>query len=107
MTQTCADTGTGPAVAPLDPPARLALYRAMLRVRQDAQAQSWLARDPVPRYRERLEALGVDAATLDAIEAAARAEADEARGAAEAPPLADPASIERDVFADGGARWRS
>jgi pyruvate dehydrogenase E1 component alpha subunit len=77
------------------------------KYRPEEEVQTWLARDPIPRYRARLEELGVDPGTLDAIEAGARAEVDEAREAAKASPLADPASVERDVFADGGARWRS
>src|SRR5204862_8037096 len=57
------------------------------KYRPDDEVAAWMARDPIPAYRARLEAAGVDAATLDAIEqethdAVAAAEA-EARAAPE------------------------
>jgi acetoin:2,6-dichlorophenolindophenol oxidoreductase subunit alpha len=76
------------------------------KYRPDEEVAEWLAKDPVPRYREQLERAGVEAAVLDRIEAEARAEVDEARELAKASPVADPAEVEREVFADGGATWR-
>ena len=75
--------------------------------RPDDEVAAWKARDPIPAYRARLEASGVDAAALDAIdeetrEKVAAAEA-EARSAPE--PAAD--VMETKVWADGGARWRN
>ena len=75
--------------------------------RPDDEVAAWKARDPIPAYRARLEASGVDAAALDAIdeetrEKVAAAEA-EARSAPE--PAAD--VLETQVWADGGARWRN
>ncbi|HEY5272510.1 MAG TPA: thiamine pyrophosphate-dependent dehydrogenase E1 component subunit alpha [Acidimicrobiales bacterium] len=75
--------------------------------RPDAELQEWLARDPIPQYRARLEAAGVDLATLEAIENAAVVAVDAATEEAKASPLPDPSLIERDVFADGGAKWRN
>ena len=43
------------------------------KYRPDDEVKAWLAKDPIPRYRARLLASGADEATLDAIEAEARA----------------------------------
>ena len=77
------------------------------KYRPQEEVDSWLARDPVPAYRQLLAADGVDAAVLERIEADALAEVDAAAAAAEAAPEPDPAVIERDVWADGGAAWRN
>ena len=76
------------------------------KYRPDEEVAEWLAKDPIPRYRERLVHDGVESSLLDRIEAEARAEVDQARELAKAAPLADPAGIEREVFANGGAAWR-
>jgi pyruvate dehydrogenase E1 component alpha subunit len=75
--------------------------------RPDDEVAAWKARDPIPTYRARLEAAGVSASELDAIEsetrdAVAAAEA-EARAAPE--PAAD--VLETQVWADGGSSWRN
>ena len=77
------------------------------KYRPDDEVAAWKARDPIPSYRARLEAAGVDGATLDAIEeetreAVAAAEA-EARAAPE--PSAD--VLETQVWSDGGSAWRN
>src|SRR6186997_2091736 len=41
------------------------------KYRPDDEVAAWKARDPIPSYRARLEAAGVDGATLDAIDEAA------------------------------------
>jgi acetoin:2,6-dichlorophenolindophenol oxidoreductase subunit alpha len=77
------------------------------KYRPDDEVKAWLARDPIPTYRERLLTAGADAATLDAIdaEAAARVAAAEAE-AREAPePSID--VIETQLWADGGSAWRN
>jgi acetoin:2,6-dichlorophenolindophenol oxidoreductase subunit alpha len=76
------------------------------KYRPDSEVAEWLAKDPIPRYRERLVRDGVDETVLDRIEAEARAEVDQAREFAKAAPLADPAGVELEVFSDGGATWR-
>jgi pyruvate dehydrogenase E1 component alpha subunit len=77
------------------------------KYRPDDEVASWKARDPIPAYRARLEAAGVDAAELDAIDEAARtkvaAAEEEARAAPE--PTAD--VLETQVWADGTSRWRN
>jgi len=76
------------------------------KYRPDEEVQAWLARDPLPLYRSRLESLGVPLGQLDDIEASAVEEVERAAEAAMAAPLADPATVELDVFADGGSSWR-
>ena len=76
------------------------------KYRPDSEVAEWLAKDPIPRYRERLLGDGVEAAVLDRIETEARSEVDQAREEAKAAPVADPAGVERQVFSDGGATWR-
>ena len=56
------------------------------KYRPDDEVAAWKARDPIPAYRARLEAAGVDGATLDAIEEETR----EAVAAAEAEARAAP-----------------
>jgi TPP-dependent pyruvate/acetoin dehydrogenase alpha subunit len=76
------------------------------KYRPDTEVAEWLAKDPIPRYRERLLQDGAERSVLDQIEAEARAEVDDAREQAKAAPVADPSSVEREVFADGGSTWR-
>ena len=75
--------------------------------RPDDEVAAWKARDPIPAYRARLQAAGVPAADLDAVDEAARAKVavaeEEARAAPE--PTAD--VLETQVWADGGSRWRN
>jgi acetoin:2,6-dichlorophenolindophenol oxidoreductase subunit alpha len=75
--------------------------------RPDDEVAAWKARDPIPAERARLEAAGVPAADLDAIEADAAAKVAAAeREAREAPePSLD--VIETQVWADGGSAWRN
>ncbi len=76
------------------------------KYRPEDELSSWLARDPLPRFRARLVESGTDPAMLDAIDldidaAVARA-VEECR--ASGPP--DTNLVTADVFADGGATWR-
>jgi pyruvate dehydrogenase E1 component alpha subunit len=75
--------------------------------RPDDEVASWKARDPVTTYRARLEAEGIAAADLDAVEAETDAKIAAAeQGAREAPePSTD--VIETQVWADGGSAWRN
>jgi pyruvate dehydrogenase E1 component alpha subunit len=77
------------------------------KYRPQEEVDSWLARDPIPAYREVLLADGVDPPTLDQISSDALAEVDDATARAEASPPPDPTTILRDVWADGGAAWRN
>ena len=77
------------------------------KYRPDEELKAWLARDPIPLYRQRLISLGIDEASLGAIEseteAAVDAATEEARNSP--PPPVDIAHI--DVWADGSAAWRN
>jgi pyruvate dehydrogenase E1 component alpha subunit len=77
------------------------------KYRPDDEVAAWKARDPIPSYRARLEAAGVDATALDAIEA----EAHDAVAAAEAEARAAPEPSEdvlmTQLWADGGSSWRN
>ena len=74
--------------------------------RPDEEVEEWLARDPIPAYRDRLIAAGVDAADLEQIEADAEAEVEEAKEFATNAAKPDTATVEAHVFSDGGSRWR-
>jgi acetoin:2,6-dichlorophenolindophenol oxidoreductase subunit alpha len=71
------------------------------------EVERWMQRDPLLVARERLTSLGVDAADIDALDAKVadmiKAAVQEAKDA----PYPDPATALTDVWADGGATWRS
>ena len=77
------------------------------KYRPDAEVKEWLARDPLPAYREVLTARGIDAAVLDAIDEKAREAVDRATEEAKAgrEPSLDLATT--NVWADGGHAWRN
>ena len=77
------------------------------KYRPDEEVKAWLARDPIPNYRERLLAAGVEASVLDEIDAGALAAVDRATEEAKAGPFPDPASLPTDLWADGGSAWRN
>jgi pyruvate dehydrogenase E1 component alpha subunit len=67
----------------------------------------WLARDPLPSYRARLESIGVGVDVLDAIDARARADVDKATEEAKAGAMPGEELLLTDVWADGGSSWRN
>ncbi len=75
--------------------------------RPDEEVERWKARDPIPMYRGRLAADGVADQRLaeveEAVETAMRSAVDEARAA----PFPSLSSINTQVWADGGSRWRN
>ncbi|MFF1449113.1 thiamine pyrophosphate-dependent dehydrogenase E1 component subunit alpha [Streptomyces sp. NPDC058274] len=77
------------------------------KYRPQEEVDAWLARDPVPMYRERLISAGVDSAVLDAIEAEAQAAVDKAAEEAKAGEVPGPELLFKDVWADGGSSWRN
>jgi len=77
------------------------------KYRPDEEVAAWKARDPIPTYRQRLLDAGIDAATLDAIDAEQLARVDAAEEAARnsgPPPLE---IADTDLWADGGSSWRN
>ena len=77
------------------------------KYRPQDEVQEWLGRDPLIVARQRLAALGVPEAELDAADERADREVLAAVEAAKAAPPADPGEAFTDVWADGGAAWRS
>jgi acetoin:2,6-dichlorophenolindophenol oxidoreductase subunit alpha len=77
------------------------------KYRPDDEVASWLARDPIPLYRQLLLDAGVGAADLDAIERAAAELVDQATEEAKAAPVPDATTLETQLWADGGAAWRN
>ena len=77
------------------------------KYRPDDDAAAWTARDPIPTCRARLEAAGVQAKELDAIDEAVRAEVVAAEAEARAAPEPAIDVIETQLWADGGSAWRN
>ena len=77
------------------------------KYRPDDEVEAWKARDPIPAERARLEAAGVPAADLDAIESETAAKVAEAEQFAREAPEPSLDSIETQVWADGGSSWRN
>ena len=77
------------------------------KYRPDEEVAAWKARDPIPTYRTRLEADGVDVAELDAIEADTHAAVAAAEAEARAAPEPSPDTLETQVWSDGGSAWRN
>jgi pyruvate dehydrogenase E1 component alpha subunit len=77
------------------------------KYRPDEEVKEWLAKDPIPRYRERLLKLGMDVAAIEKIEAETKAKIDQATEEARNAPPPDVSLAEIDVWADGGSAWRN
>jgi acetoin:2,6-dichlorophenolindophenol oxidoreductase subunit alpha len=77
------------------------------KYRPDDEVKAWLARDPIPAFRERLLGDGADASVLDAIERDALAAVDRATEEAKAGPFPDESSLPMQLWADGGSSWRN
>jgi TPP-dependent pyruvate/acetoin dehydrogenase alpha subunit len=75
--------------------------------RPDDEVAAWKARDPIPMFRARLEAAGVEATALDAIDVDVRADVAAAEAEARAAPEPAIDSLETQVWADGGSAWRN
>ena len=75
--------------------------------RPDDEVQEWLARDPIPLYRERLIAAGVDGSVLDEVDRAAERDVEAAVEEARAAPPPDPAVLATELWAEGGSAWRN
>jgi pyruvate dehydrogenase E1 component alpha subunit len=77
------------------------------KYRSAQEVEQWLAHDPLDLARERMAAAGVTAeAMASAADRAAATVAQAVTDAKEAPPP-DPGEAFRDVWADGGAQWRT
>jgi pyruvate dehydrogenase E1 component alpha subunit len=78
------------------------------KYRPEDEVREWLARDPIPMYRERLAAEGADEEALARIDREVAEAVDRATDEAKDGPFPDP---ERDLltelWSDGGSAWRS
>jgi len=77
------------------------------KYRPDAEVREWLARDPLPAYRQVLLGRGTDQAALDAIDEHARQAVDLATEEAKAGPPPPLGLAATNVWADGGHAWRN
>ena len=71
------------------------------------EVERWMQRDPLRIARDRLTSLGVDEAEIDAADARVAQVVEAAVQEARDAPSPDPAQALTDVWADGGAAWRS
>ncbi|GII95988.1 thiamine pyrophosphate-dependent dehydrogenase E1 component subunit alpha [Sinosporangium siamense] len=77
------------------------------KYRDPAEVEEWLKKDPIPAYRARLTARGIDPALFDKIDAEIAAEVDAATEVAKAGEWPKPERLYTNVWADGGAEWRN
>jgi TPP-dependent pyruvate/acetoin dehydrogenase alpha subunit len=77
------------------------------KYRPDDEVAAWKARDPVPVYRRRLAADGIDEGELETIDTAARAAVEAAEAEARTAPEPAEAVLETQVWTDGGSAWRN
>jgi pyruvate dehydrogenase E1 component alpha subunit len=77
------------------------------KYRPEDEVKAWLARDPLDVARARLWELGVDDTAVEQADKRAAAVVDEAVAAAKVAPDADPREAFLDLWADGGAAWRT
>jgi len=77
------------------------------KYRSDEEVAEWMAKDPLPAYRTKLLAAGIDEATIAAIDDETESMIDQATEEAKnSPPPPDEIAF-TDVWADGGAQWRN
>ncbi|MGX1562703.1 thiamine pyrophosphate-dependent dehydrogenase E1 component subunit alpha [Streptomyces sp. NPDC055506] len=103
-----ARAGDGPAVLEAE------TYRHFGHSRSDPatyrpaeEVERWLKHDPLDLARGRLAELGIGAAAVDEADERARTVVERAVEAAKAAPPPDPREALTDVWADGGAAWRT
>jgi TPP-dependent pyruvate/acetoin dehydrogenase alpha subunit len=77
------------------------------KYRPEGELEEWLARDPLDLARAHLAEFGVPADDIEAVDQRADQKVADAITAAQNSPDADPADALTDVWADGGAAWRT
>ncbi|HLH59138.1 MAG TPA: thiamine pyrophosphate-dependent dehydrogenase E1 component subunit alpha [Streptosporangiaceae bacterium] len=77
------------------------------RYRPEEEVKEWMARDPIPAYRDVLLRRGLDEAALDAIDKNAKEAVDRATEEAKAGAVPSPEIAHANVWADGGSAWRN
>ncbi|MFD5127466.1 thiamine pyrophosphate-dependent dehydrogenase E1 component subunit alpha [Streptomyces olindensis] len=103
-----ARAGDGPAVLEAETYRHFGHSRAdPAAYRPAEEVERWLKHDPLDLARGRLAELGVGEETVAAADERARALVERAVEAARAAPDPDPREALTDVWADGGAAWRT
>ncbi|GGU28600.1 thiamine pyrophosphate-dependent dehydrogenase E1 component subunit alpha [Streptomyces coeruleorubidus] len=103
-----ARAGDGPAVLEAETYRHFGHSRAdPAAYRPAEEVERWLKHDPLDLARGRLTELGVGAETVAGADERARAVVERAVEAAKAGPRPDPREALTDVWADGGAAWRT
>jgi TPP-dependent pyruvate/acetoin dehydrogenase alpha subunit len=77
------------------------------KYRPDAEVAEWMAKDPIPRYRNRLLELGVSEEELVALESDVTAQVEQATEEAKAGGVPGEDLLMKDVWADGSGSWRN
>ena len=77
------------------------------KYRPEDEVRDWLARDPLTVARDRLAKLGVPDDTVSTVDPTVKDQVAGAVDGAKNAPDADPAEALTDVWADGGAQWRT
>ena len=77
------------------------------KYRPAGELEAWMQRDPIVRSRERLIQGGLDKATMEALEAEVRAEVETALQVASTLPEPSVDAVDRQLWSDGGSRWRN
>jgi len=75
--------------------------------RPKEEVQEWLARDPIPSYRQRLVDAGIAESIIADLEAEIQAQVDQATEEAKASSLPPEDIAFKDLWADGGWAWRN
>jgi len=77
------------------------------KYRPAEELEAWLRKDPIPMYRARLLASGIDPGRMDKIEAEAAAAVDAATETARNSPAPPMDIAHTNVWADGSSEWRN
>ena len=77
------------------------------KYRPDAEVAEWMAKDPIPRYHARLLAEGASEAQLTEIELAVAEQVERSTQEAKDGAIPGEDLLMKDVWADGGSKWRN
>jgi pyruvate dehydrogenase E1 component alpha subunit len=69
--------------------------------------KAWLAKDPLPRYRTRMQQMGIGDSDIEKIESETQAAIDQATETARNAPPPPLEIADQDVWANGGSAWRN
>lgn len=75
--------------------------------RPKEEVESWIQRDPIPMYRQRLIDFGINEECIEAMQVDIENAVNQATEVAKASPIPTVEVIETDVWANGGSSWRN